>query len=52
MLLGIFLFSVHCYVYALTANKFFVAPVPVGGLSFIIAWCYLAYAFFRVVNQK
>ncbi|MEK6623866.1 MAG: DUF423 domain-containing protein [Bdellovibrionota bacterium] len=52
MLLGIFLFSGHCYVYAITANKFFVMPIPFGGVAFIIAWFYLALSFFKaMLNQ-
>ncbi|MBI2520400.1 MAG: DUF423 domain-containing protein [Bdellovibrio sp.] len=52
MLLGIFLFSGHCYVYALTANKFFVIPIPFGGASFIIAWFTLAFSFYSKIKWK
>ena len=45
MLIGVGLFSVNCYLYALTSSKIFVVLVPFGGISFIIAWIYLALSF-------
>ena len=38
MLAGVVLFSMNCYLYALSGMKFFAMIVPLGGLSFIIAW--------------
>jgi uncharacterized membrane protein YgdD (TMEM256/DUF423 family) len=37
-LLGIFLFSGNCYLYALTEVKIFALLVPFGGVSFLIFW--------------
>jgi uncharacterized membrane protein YgdD (TMEM256/DUF423 family) len=39
---GILLFSVNCYLYALTGIKTFAMIVPIGGVSFVIAWVSLA----------
>ncbi len=38
MLLGILIFSGCCYLYSLTSIKFFAMLVPIGGVSFLIAW--------------
>jgi uncharacterized membrane protein YgdD (TMEM256/DUF423 family) len=38
MLAGVILFSMNCYLYALSGVKFFAMIVPFGGVSFIIAW--------------
>ncbi len=42
MLLGIILFSGFLFAWLATGRKFFVYPVPVGGISFIIGWLMLA----------
>jgi uncharacterized membrane protein YgdD (TMEM256/DUF423 family) len=38
MLLGILLFSGFLYAWLATGRRFFVYPVPVGGVAFIIGW--------------
>ncbi len=42
MLLGIILFSGFLFAWLATGRKFFVYPVPVGGIAFIIGWLMLA----------
>lgn len=42
MLLGIVLFSGFLYVWVATGQRFFVYPVPVGGIAFIIGWLMVA----------
>ena len=42
MLIGIILFSGLLYAWLATGRRFFVYPVPVGGLAFIIGWVLLA----------
>ncbi|MBD66557.1 MAG: hypothetical protein CME62_15200 [Halobacteriovoraceae bacterium] len=42
-LLGIFLFSFNCYLYAMTQVKTFAMIVPFGGVSFVAGWFTLAY---------
>ncbi len=42
MLVGITLFSGFLFAWLATGWKFFVYPVPVGGVSFIIGWVMLA----------
>ncbi len=42
MLVGIILFSGFLFAWLATGRKFFVYPVPVGGISFIIGWLALA----------
>jgi uncharacterized membrane protein YgdD (TMEM256/DUF423 family) len=42
MLVGIILFSGLLYVWLGTGRRFFVYPVPVGGVAFIIGWLLLA----------
>ncbi len=42
MLVGIILFSGFLFAWLATGRKFFVYPVPVGGISFIIGWLTLA----------
>ncbi len=37
-LIGISLFSGCCFLYALTGNKTFAMIVPIGGISFVLAW--------------
>ena len=49
LMLGIFAGALYI---AITANKFFVMPIPFGGVAFIIAWFYLALSFFKaMLNQ-
>ena len=42
ILVGIILFSGFLFAWLGTGRKFFVYPVPVGGVSFIIGWLALA----------
>ena len=42
MLVGIVLFSGFLFAWLATGQKFFVYPVPIGGVSFIIGWLALA----------
>jgi len=42
MLIGIILFSGLLYAWLATGRRFFVHPVPVGGIAFIIGWVLLA----------
>jgi uncharacterized membrane protein YgdD (TMEM256/DUF423 family) len=42
MLVGIILFSGFLFAWLATGRKFFVYPVPVGGIAFIIGWLALA----------
>ena len=42
MLLGIVLFSGLLYAWLATGRRFFVYPVPVGGVAFIIGWVLMA----------
>jgi uncharacterized membrane protein YgdD (TMEM256/DUF423 family) len=42
MLVGITLFSGLIYAWLATGRRFFVYPVPVGGVAFIIGWLLLA----------
>ena len=42
MQVGIILFSGFLFAWLATGRKFFVYPVPVGGISFIIGWLMLA----------
>ena len=42
MLIGIILFSGFLFAWLLTGRKFFVYPVPIGGVAFIIGWLTLA----------
>ncbi len=48
MLLGIILFSGFLFAWLATGRKFFVYPVPVGGIAFIIGWLMLAVGAFGV----
>lgn len=41
-LIGILLFSVNCYLYAITQIKTFAMIVPIGGVSLILGWLLLA----------
>lgn len=42
MLVGIVLFSGLLYAWLATGRRFFVYPVPVGGVAFIFGWVLLA----------
>jgi uncharacterized membrane protein YgdD (TMEM256/DUF423 family) len=42
MLAGIILFSGFLFAWLATGQKWFVYPVPVGGMSFIVGWLMLA----------
>ncbi len=42
MLAGIVLFSGFLYAWLVTGRRFFVYPVPVGGIAFIVGWMLLA----------
>ena len=42
MLVGIILFSGFLFAWLATGWKFFVYPVPVGGVAFIVGWLMLA----------
>jgi uncharacterized membrane protein YgdD (TMEM256/DUF423 family) len=42
MLIGIILFSGLLYAWLATGHRFFVYPVPVGGVAFVIGWVLLA----------
>ncbi len=47
---GIFLFAGNCYLYAMTQMKFFALLVPIGGLAFIIGWCFMLVEFRKKVR--
>ena len=51
MLVGIILFSGLLYAWLATGRRFFVYPVPVGGVAFIIGWVLLAVGAFGL-GQK
>ena len=42
MIIGIVLFSGLLYLWLATGRRFFVYPVPVGGIVFIVGWLLLA----------
>ena len=42
MLVGVILFSGFLFAWLATGLKFFVVPVPVGGIAFMIGWLALA----------
>ena len=42
MLIGIILFSGLLYAWLATGRRFFVYPVPVGGVAFIVGWVLVA----------
>ena len=42
MVVGIILFSGFLFAWLATGRKFFVYPVPVGGIAFIVGWLALA----------
>ena len=43
-MLGIILFSGSLYLYVLTGTKSFAMVTPLGGLSFIVGWAFLAFS--------
>lgn len=45
--IGIFLFSFNCYLYALTGFKLFALIIPVGGVSFLLGWLFTAKTFIK-----
>ncbi|MCB9061651.1 MAG: DUF423 domain-containing protein [Halobacteriovoraceae bacterium] len=49
IIVGLFLFSGCCYLYALSGLKFLVILVPLGGTAFLAAWPVLAY---KISNEK
>jgi uncharacterized membrane protein YgdD (TMEM256/DUF423 family) len=51
MLIGIILFSGLLYVWLATGRRFFVYPVPVGGVAFIVGWVLMAIGAFGL-GQK
>lgn len=46
-LLGTVLFSGSLYIFALTQIKWFVFVTPIGGMTLIIAWAYLAFSCYK-----
>ena len=46
-LFGIILFSVNCYIYAITGVKDFAMLIPIGGVAYIIGWVSLSLKFYR-----
>jgi len=42
MVVGIILFSGFLYAWLATGRRFFVYPVPVGGVAFIVGWVLMA----------
>lgn len=40
---GIILFSFSLYLYAITGIKFLAFITPIGGVSFLIGWAFIAY---------
>ena len=51
MLIGIVLFAGFIYAWLATGRRFFVYPVPVGGIAFIIGWTLMAIGAFGL-GQK
>ena len=45
--LGTVLFSLNCYLYAVTQIKIIAMIIPLGGLSFIIGWLLFILAIFK-----
>jgi uncharacterized membrane protein YgdD (TMEM256/DUF423 family) len=52
MLVGILLFSGLLYAWLATGRRFFVYPVPVGGLAFIVGWVLLAVGAFGLWGKN
>lgn len=44
---GIILFSFNCYLYAFTGIKIFALLVPIGGISFLLAWLFMGFQILR-----
>lgn len=51
MLCGIVLFCTNCYLYALTDIKAFAMIVPIGGVSFVVAWATLFFSIGKIRNN-
>lgn len=51
MVVGIILFSGFLYAWLATGRRFFVYPVPVGGVAFIVGWVLMAIGAFGL-GQK
>ena len=52
MLVGIVLFAGLIYAWLATGRRFFVYPVPVGGVAFIIGWVLLAIGAFGMWGKN
>ncbi len=52
MLAGIVLFSGFLYAWLATGSRFFVYPVPVGGVAFIVGWVLMAVGAFGLRERK
>jgi uncharacterized membrane protein YgdD (TMEM256/DUF423 family) len=52
MLVGIILFSGFLFAWLATGQGFFVYPVPVGGVAFIIGWLMLAIGGLRFLGKN
>jgi uncharacterized membrane protein YgdD (TMEM256/DUF423 family) len=52
MLAGIVLFSGFLYAWLATGLKFFVYPVPIGGVAFIVGWVLMAVGAFGLRERK
>ncbi len=52
MLVGIILFSGLLYAWLATGRRFFVYPVPVGGVAFIVGWVLMAIGALGLWEQK
>ena len=46
---GILLFSGSLYLYAVTGTKFLAMITPFGGITFLIGWVMLGYAFIKIL---
>jgi len=51
-LCGILLFSVNCYLYAVTQIKVIAMIIPVGGLLFITGWLTMAYKLYQLKSEN
>jgi uncharacterized membrane protein YgdD (TMEM256/DUF423 family) len=52
MLVGIILFSGFLFAWLATGRRFFVYPVPVGGVAFIVGWLMLAIGALRLWGKN
>ena len=52
MLIGIILFSGLLYAWLATGRRFFVYPVPVGGVAFIVGWVLMAIGAFGLWGKN